>query len=649
MRRILATAIALLAAGGFLFLTLGTRNANTAATYKVELQNAFGLPKGADFKVAGVIVGKMTKIELCSIDKAAHCQQPLDAVATVTVNEKGFGTFHKDATCESRPQSYIGEYFLDCQPGSKGPALQQYATIPVSQTSSTIPADLVQNIMRLPYRQRFSLIINELGAAVAARSTDLQTALRRADPALAQTDNLLALLASDAKTIRDLNVAANNVIKAMAQNSSGVQRFIVEANNLSQDSASPNANGSCSGSTKANCIAATWNKLPGFLEQLRPAMQKLGAAADAQDAVFTNLNAAASNLTTFFHRLVPFSQQSEVSLGCGENGAPSCPGGGASLGSASKVGTPAVKAAQPTVRDLRRFTGPTNCLTKAQAIDRAGKSSGFIENCLPELGGNLAMTLTALDTRKPINYGHGMVGGGAVEPDPRSPGGTGYSGLEGLLQYAFNITNAVNTFSTYGHELAVDGFANGTCSPYASPQSIANNLANYQKSGGDLNSFQSNNPRTCYAFLGPHQPGVTEPDPTNPGACVPDPGGYPVQGYGTHYHGVQTNACKLQPSPFDNGLSGGGGSPLSGITSGSGGGGGGGGGILNGLPPLSRNMNATSAASGAVTTAGSAANQAASSANQAASNAASSASGAAGGSSGASSQTQQLLNYLLSP
>ena len=46
----------------------------------------------------------------------------------------------------------------------------------------------------MPERERFTLIINELGAAVAGRSTDLQTALQRAVPALDETDNLLNLL-----------------------------------------------------------------------------------------------------------------------------------------------------------------------------------------------------------------------------------------------------------------------------------------------------------------------------------------------------------------------------------------------------------------------------------------------------------------------
>jgi ABC-type transporter Mla subunit MlaD len=542
VRRILAGAVVLVAVGAFLALTLGSSSTGSGSTYKIELQDAFGLVNGGDFKVAGVRAGKIQSIELCKYDSGAHCQNNLDAVVTVSVNRKGFGQFRSDAFCQSRPQSLIGEYFLDCDPGSSGRVLKacpsSQCTIPVDHTQATIPADLVQNIMQLPYRQRFSLIINELGAAVAARSMDIQSALRRADPALAETDNLLALLANDATTIRNLNVAANTVITALANNNKDVQRFIVEANKASQASASPQANpASCGYSAAAHCIEATWQKLPGFLEQLRPALAKLGAASDAQDVVFSNLNAAASNLHRFFTDLVPFSNASRVSIACGENGQAACPQGGASLGSLSATGISAVRAANPTVADLRRFTGPTGCDVQSKKIF----------NCLPELAQNLAITLNWLDSRK-----H------AVEPDARSPaGGVGYTGLEGVLQYVFNITNAVNTFTTWGHQLAVDGFANSTCSPYATPQTIANNIAQYKSAGGDLNSFNAQNPRTCYAWTGPNQQGVNEPDPTwnskdktpaNPSPCVPDPGGYPVQGFGTHYYGPKTNACQLGPS-----------------------------------------------------------------------------------------------------
>ena len=58
---------------------------------------------------------------------------------------------------------------MDCQPGQYGKPLKSGRTLPASHTFSTIPADLLADIMRMPQRERFTLIINELGAAVAGQ------------------------------------------------------------------------------------------------------------------------------------------------------------------------------------------------------------------------------------------------------------------------------------------------------------------------------------------------------------------------------------------------------------------------------------------------------------------------------------------------
>jgi ABC-type transporter Mla subunit MlaD len=584
MRRIVFGAIAALGVAAFLLFTLGASNGSSGRTYRIELDNAYDLVKGGEFKVAGVNAGSISSITLDP--------RTLHAVVTVKVTQGGFGQFHSDAFCQSRPQSLIGEYFVDCQPGSSGPVLKSGSTIPASHTQSTIPADLVQNIMRLPYRERFTIIINELGAAVAARSEDLQTALRRADPALAETDNLLNLLANDAQTIKQLNVNANTVITALAKNNQKVKNFITYADRASTESA-----------TQAPAIQATWEKLPAFLEQLRPAMAKLGAAADAQDPVLVNLNQAANNLNTFFHELVPFSHESVPSL--------------RSLGNASVVGRSAVHVATPTIKDLNQFAQHT-----------------------PELSKNLAIVLHDLDSRSR-----------AVEPDPRSPdGGRGYTGLEALLQYVYNITTAIDYFGPFGHLLGVDAFVDKVCSPYATPQTIANNI----KSDG-LEAV-----RKCYAFLGPNQQGVTTTDPTwnakdataaNPSACVPDPGGFPVEpGYNIHYHGTATNACKLQaqagPASDQTGSTGASGASGPSTTSGS-------------SPPGATTVNTVKGAvnrtkhtvvSTATQTVQTVLGQLFGGVKGAVSGITKSTGATvSGGSSTGSNQTQQLLNYLLAP
>ena len=473
MRRFLLSAAIVLAAGAFLVLAGGAKNSSSpSGTYKIDIDNAFGLVSGADFKIAGVPAGTIQSISLpngCVKGNTYDCY----AQVTVHVTQNGFGPFRTDAFCQSRPQSLIGEYFIECQPGQNGKVIPPGGTIPVTRTQSTIPADLLQDVMQLPYRERFTLIVNELGAAVAGRPDDLEAALARAVPALTETDNLLNLLGNDSRTLQLLTANSDSVVTALAQNTANVQRFITQANNAASDTATQQSN-----------LEATFSKLPAFLEQLQPAMKKLGSAADANTPVLANLNNASGLIDRLFTDLPRFSKSSLPAI--------------KSLGQASITGRQAAVAAGPTIADLNQFAKPT-----------------------PELAHNLAIVLHDLDNRKR-----------AVEPDSRSPGGRGFTGLEALLQYVFNQTLAINGFGQFGHFLAVDAFADPMCSQYATPQSVANNLAAFGKTARD-----------CYSWLGPNQPGINETDPSAPSACVPDPGGAPPG-----EPGPKTTACRLKAS-----------------------------------------------------------------------------------------------------
>jgi virulence factor Mce-like protein len=450
MRRILLSAVVVVAALALLVFVLGAfkGSGNSDPTYTVELNNAFGLISGEQVEIAGVPSGSISSISLDA--------KNLNALVKVSVSS-GNPTFHTDATCVSRPQSLIGEYFIDCNPGTKGSrVLRNGGLIPVSHTFSTIPADLLQDVMRMPYRERLTLIINELGAGVAGNPANLQSALERAVPALTQTDNLLNLLAQDSHTIQDLTATADSVITALANNGNNVRRFVVNANKTAVASATQRTN-----------LQATFRDLPGFLQQLRPDLADLGAAADANEPVLNNLNASSGEIDRLFTDLVPFSHSAKPAI--------------KSLGQASVTGHQAVVAAGPTVAALNQFAQPT-----------------------PELAQNLSIVLHDLDTQSR-----------AVEADPRSPGGKGYSGLEAILLYGFEQTNAIDYFGQFGHILAIDAFVND-CAPYQTPATVASDLQLYGS------SF-----RQCYSWLGPNQPGINERDPTDPTATIPDPGGSP--------------------------------------------------------------------------------------------------------------------------
>ena len=60
-----------------------------------------------------------------------------------------------------------------------------------SQTSKPVDLDLVNNTLRLPYRERLAIILNELGTGLAGRGGDLRLAVSNANPALKETDKVL--------------------------------------------------------------------------------------------------------------------------------------------------------------------------------------------------------------------------------------------------------------------------------------------------------------------------------------------------------------------------------------------------------------------------------------------------------------------------
>src|SRR5579859_1762871 len=144
MKRALASAAVILAAVAFMVLAGGSGSSSGAPTFRIELDNAFGLIPGGDLKVSGVRAGTIKSIALCGTVRNSGCQNPLHALVTIQVTENGFGNFHTDAFCESRPQSLIGEYYVQCEPGSaRQPVLHPGGTIPVTHTYSTIPVDFL--------------------------------------------------------------------------------------------------------------------------------------------------------------------------------------------------------------------------------------------------------------------------------------------------------------------------------------------------------------------------------------------------------------------------------------------------------------------------------------------------------------------------
>ncbi len=404
MRRLASCALVLAAATAL--LASGASNAE-APRYRIVLDNAFGLTEGADLRAAGVRVGSVSNLD---VDP-----RTARAIATVEIEDQSFGAFRSDVFCRIQPQSLIGEYFIDCQPGTKPERLRQGATIPVEQTAGTVPPDLVQSVMRRPYRERLGILLAELGAGFAARGEDVNAAIGRAIPALEQTDRVLKILHSERRTLRSLTRDADTVLARLAARGDDVARFVKEAGETAAASADRRVD-----------LATTFDRLPAFLRGLRPTLRDLGLVARRQTPALRDLRVAAPALETFFRRLGPFADAALPAI--------------TSLGDASVIGRRAANTARPTVRRLRELAASaTEPMT------------------------NLRFVLEHLDDRS-----------FAVEPNPISPGGKGFTGLEAILQYPFTQSQAINLFDVRGYILKLNALIN-ECTQYTNADGALRN------------------------------------------------------------------------------------------------------------------------------------------------------------------------------
>jgi len=341
MRRIFA--IAVVAASAIVALVLGVgASDDSGAGYEVHatFDNVSGAVEGEDVKIAGARVGSIKELDVTPEKKA---------IVEFEIEEPGFAPFHTDAHCTIRPQSLIGEKFVECDPGTPdAPALDEIpdgqdgagqAMLPLEQTSSPVDLDLINDIMRLPYRSRLALLINEFGTALAGRGQELNAVIHRANPALRQTDKVLQILANQNRTLAQLAVNGDRALGPLARERERVGNFIVKANETAQATAE-----------RRGELGESLEKLPRTLSELKPTMKDLGALSDEMTPVISDLGDAAPGLNRFILALGPFSRQSEPAL--------------ESLGDAVDVGGPALVDTEPLLDDLRDFGVDANPVSR---------------------------------------------------------------------------------------------------------------------------------------------------------------------------------------------------------------------------------------------------------------------------------------------
>ena len=167
MRRIIIGTIAGIAVLAVAVVLVIAATGSSGTTYKIQFDNAFGLVSGATSRSRACRPGRSSRSSSVRTRRTARTAArarddagdpaglrpvPLRRVLPVAAAVADRRVLHRLPARSVRQGAAAGQHD------------PRHAT-----RSRRFPADLLQNVMRLPYRERLSLIINELGAAVAGR------------------------------------------------------------------------------------------------------------------------------------------------------------------------------------------------------------------------------------------------------------------------------------------------------------------------------------------------------------------------------------------------------------------------------------------------------------------------------------------------
>jgi phospholipid/cholesterol/gamma-HCH transport system substrate-binding protein len=318
-------------------LATAAGGSNGGYTVRAIFDDAGNLIPGENVKIDGVKVGTVSSVTPTPEAKAA---------VVIKIENPGFKDFRKDASCTIRPQALIGEKYVDCLPTQSRvegaplpPPLRKIPSgkegagdymLPVQNTSSPVDVDLLGDIQRLPERERFTLILNELGAGLAGRGSDLSEVVKRANPALRELDKVLKILAGENHVLAKLAVDSDKALAPFAKVRERVADFVVQSNTVAQ-----------AGAATRGSLARNLALFPPFLERLGPALERVRRFAEQTTPTFTDLKAAAPGIDKAFTSIPAYSKSSEKFF--------------ESAGKTAKVSGPALNAFRPLLKQLSSF------------------------------------------------------------------------------------------------------------------------------------------------------------------------------------------------------------------------------------------------------------------------------------------------------
>jgi ABC-type transporter Mla subunit MlaD len=353
-----------------------SRSGEKGYVVRAIFDNGSFMVPGEQVRVAGANVGEVESVDVTQPGEVDSYQnghpKAIEGKAVIVLNieNPGFQDFRQNAHCVIRPQSLIGEKYVDCLPTAQrapntepAPELKKIPSgepgageylLPLENTTSAVDPDLINDIQTLPYAQRFRLIFNELGATLAGRGKDVEEAVERANPDLRDADKLLQILRNQRDELAQLASNSEQFARPLAEQRAHVAGFFANAGAAGQATAE-----------RGEQLEQSLSKFPHFLREFRTTMRNLQGFSEATTPVVRYLDQATPALTEATRHLGPFTNASTVAL--------------KALGNAGEASGPTFAAIDPVVTKARNLarTGVSPTTKLANFLVSTKKTGGW--------------------------------------------------------------------------------------------------------------------------------------------------------------------------------------------------------------------------------------------------------------------------------
>ena len=169
-----------------------------------------------------------------------------------------------------------------------GPGEGEYL-LPATNTARSVDLDLINNIMRLPFRQRFTIFLNEFGTGLAGNGAELQAALQQVQPGAAAVR----------QRARDPRRAEQDARAARRRRRQGAGAARARARAASRASSTRRPRPRRRPPTRSAALEENFALLPQFLRELVPTMNSLANFSTQALPVAEDLGGAATSINTF--------------------------------------------------------------------------------------------------------------------------------------------------------------------------------------------------------------------------------------------------------------------------------------------------------------------------------------------------------------